>query len=295
MLGSPWACTAYAALAGIGLGFLAGVGVAKEVTLNVDGGYVTLRSFATTVDGVLDIAGVAYHAKDHVVPAPGTSVDDGSTIVVRHARRLTLTLDGKKTTHLTTALNVGEALEDLKLDQPVSLSVSRKRQIPVSGFNLNVKTKRRVVVVAGKVRLDAYTTGRTVQEALRQAKITLSKGDRVRPSLSSFPKDGTVIRVAPALPEAPAHTIPIAANVAALNWAGLADCESHGNPKAVGGGGSYFGMYQFGLSMWQAVGGAKTPIDWPAEEQTYRAQLLYQKVQGRWQGQWPHCGARLFS
>ncbi len=291
---SPWSFTVYAALTGIGIGFLVGVRLTKEVTLDIDGGYVTLRSFATTVDGVLDVARVVHSVRDHVAPAPGTSLKDGSTIVVRHARPLTLTVDGKKSTHLTTALNVGEALEDLKLNRPVSLSVSRKRQIPVSGFSLNVKTKRRVVVVAGKVRLDAYTTGRTVREALKQAKITLSKGDRVRPSLNAFPKDGTVIRVVPALPEAPPHTIPIAANVAALNWAGLADCESHGNPKAVGGGGAYYGMYQFGLSMWQTVGGTKTPIDWPAEEQTYRAQLLYQRVQGRWQGQWPHCGARLF-
>lgn len=53
-------------------------------------------------------------------------------------------------------------------------------------------------------------------------------------------------------------------------------------------------MYQFNLASWQAVGGAGTPVMWPAEEQTYRAQMLYQRVSGRWQGQWPHCGARLF-
>jgi hypothetical protein len=53
-------------------------------------------------------------------------------------------------------------------------------------------------------------------------------------------------------------------------------------------------MYHISQPMWQAVGGAGKPSDWPAAEQTYRAQLLYQRVAGRWQQQWPTCGPRLF-
>ncbi|GIH27760.1 hypothetical protein Aph01nite_60700 [Acrocarpospora phusangensis] len=281
----------YAALVGVSLGAVVGGGLANEVTLDIDGDLRTLRSFAGSVEGVLDSAGVRYSAGDHVKPGPGERVGDGTTIVVRHARPLTLIMDGKRSTHMITALNVGDALEDLKLDPArLRLSANRMRQIPVSGFKLSVKTQRKVYIVAEKVRIATITTGRTVSQVLEQANITLAKGDTVRPSLSTFPKEGSVIRVVPALPP---RTIPISPNVAALNWAGLADCESHGNPKAYNPGGPYYGMYQFSLPMWRAVGGTKTPIDWPAEEQTYRAQLLFQRVQGRWQGQWPHCGARL--
>ncbi|GAA0987218.1 hypothetical protein GCM10009555_066110 [Acrocarpospora macrocephala] len=288
---SPWAGSLYAALAGISLGMIVGGGLATEVTLDVDGDLITLRSFAGTVHGVLDAANVSYDAEDHVQPAPTQPVADGATIVVRHARPLTLIMDGKRSTHMITALNVGDALEDLKLDPArLRLSANRMRQIPVSGFKLSVRTQRKVSIVADKIRVTTITTGRTVAEVLKQANITLAKGNTVRPGLKNFPEDGSVIRVIPALPP---HTIPIAPNVAALNWAGLADCESHGNPKAYNPGGPYYGMYQFSLPMWKAVGGTKTPIDWPAEEQTYRAQLLFQRVQGRWQGQWPHCGARL--
>ncbi|WP_240487033.1 resuscitation-promoting factor [Actinomadura flavalba] len=79
-----------------------------------------------------------------------------------------------------------------------------------------------------------------------------------------------------------------------LNWAGLAKCESGGRPNAVNPAG-YYGLYQFSLPTWRSVGGSGLPSQAPAAEQTYRAQLLYKKVGGRWQGQWPHCGKFLFS
>lgn len=81
---------------------------------------------------------------------------------------------------------------------------------------------------------------------------------------------------------------------AGLNWRGLANCESNNNPKAVNPAG-YYGLYQFSMASWASVGGKGKPSDAGAAEQTYRAQLLYKRVNGRWQGQWPHCGKYLFS
>jgi Transglycosylase-like domain/G5 domain/G5-linked-Ubiquitin-like domain len=81
---------------------------------------------------------------------------------------------------------------------------------------------------------------------------------------------------------------------ARLNWAGLARCESGGNPRAVNPAG-YYGLYQFNRQSWAAVGGSGLPSQASAAEQTYRAQLLYNRVNGRWQGQWPNCGKYLFS
>jgi hypothetical protein len=75
-----------------------------------------------------------------------------------------------------------------------------------------------------------------------------------------------------------------------LNWAALARCESGGNPRAIGGGGAYRGLYQFRLSTWYSVGGTGDPINASPAEQTYRAKLLY-KRSGR--APWPHCGRLL--
>ncbi len=76
-----------------------------------------------------------------------------------------------------------------------------------------------------------------------------------------------------------------------LNWAALAACESGGRPNAVSSSGTYRGMYQFSQSTWNSVGGSGDPAAASAQEQTYRAQLLYQRSGA---GQWPHCGPRLF-
>jgi hypothetical protein len=64
-------------------------------------------------------------------------------------------------------------------------------------------------------------------------------------------------------------------------------CESHWNPRAIGGpGGIFRGKYQFTFSSWRAVGGYGDPKDAPAEEQEWRANRL-RKLQG-W-GAWPRC------
>ncbi|MCK0118106.1 transglycosylase family protein [Isoptericola sp. S6320L] len=72
-------------------------------------------------------------------------------------------------------------------------------------------------------------------------------------------------------------------------WAQLAQCESGGNPSTNTGNG-YYGLYQFSLPTWQAVGGSGLPSDASAAEQTKRAQILQQR--SGW-GQWPHCASKL--
>ncbi|TYP86215.1 resuscitation-promoting factor [Blastococcus xanthinilyticus] len=76
-----------------------------------------------------------------------------------------------------------------------------------------------------------------------------------------------------------------------LNWAALAACESGGRPDAVSGTGKYHGLYQFSVATWQAVGGSGLPSAASPDEQTFRAQQLYNRAGA---GQWPHCGPRLF-
>ncbi|MDQ1403267.1 MAG: resuscitation-promoting factor RpfB [Actinomycetota bacterium] len=73
-------------------------------------------------------------------------------------------------------------------------------------------------------------------------------------------------------------------------WGRLAACESGGNTRAVGGGGRYFGAFQFTLGSWQRAGQTGNPIDYPYEVQLTAAQRL-QSMSG-W-GQWPVCARRL--
>jgi hypothetical protein len=64
-------------------------------------------------------------------------------------------------------------------------------------------------------------------------------------------------------------------------------CESRDNPRAVGGGGEFRGLYQFTVSTWYVVGGTGDPAAAPRHEQTWRAWLLLSR---HGSGHWPVCG-----
>ncbi len=67
----------------------------------------------------------------------------------------------------------------------------------------------------------------------------------------------------------------------------IAACESHGNPRAIGGGGAYRGKYQFSFGTWSSVGGKGDPARASEAEQDRRAAMLLTRS-GR--GHWPVCG-----
>jgi len=69
--------------------------------------------------------------------------------------------------------------------------------------------------------------------------------------------------------------------------AAIASCESHGNPRAIGGGGRYRGMFQMTFQIWAAVGGHGDPAAASVAQQYYRAALVYHRYGS---GQWPVCG-----
>jgi hypothetical protein len=67
----------------------------------------------------------------------------------------------------------------------------------------------------------------------------------------------------------------------------IAWCESRNNPRAIGGGGAYRGLYQFSFSTWRLVGGSGDPAAAPRSEQTWRAWVL---LKNHGSGHWPVCG-----
>lgn len=67
----------------------------------------------------------------------------------------------------------------------------------------------------------------------------------------------------------------------------IASCESHGNPRAIGGGGAFRGKYQFTYGTWAAVGGKGDPAAAPESEQDRRAAILLQRSGS---SPWPVCG-----
>ena len=73
-------------------------------------------------------------------------------------------------------------------------------------------------------------------------------------------------------------------------WSALSMCESSGNLKAVGGGGRYFGAFQFTLASWRWVGMSGNPVDHPYVAQLEAARRLHRRL--GW-GAWPVCARKL--
>jgi Transglycosylase-like domain len=67
----------------------------------------------------------------------------------------------------------------------------------------------------------------------------------------------------------------------------IAACESHGNPRAIGGGGAFRGKYQFTFGTWAGVGGKGDPASAAEAEQDRRAALLLRRGGT---SAWPVCG-----
>jgi hypothetical protein len=67
----------------------------------------------------------------------------------------------------------------------------------------------------------------------------------------------------------------------------IAACESGGDPTAVSSDGTYRGLFQFDYGTWESVGGTGDPAAAPAQEQDYRAALLYSRSGS---SPWPVCG-----
>jgi peptidoglycan hydrolase-like protein with peptidoglycan-binding domain len=80
---------------------------------------------------------------------------------------------------------------------------------------------------------------------------------------------------------------PAAGGTAPAGLEQIAQCESGGNPRAIGGGGQFRGKYQFTRETWAAVGGTGDPAAASEAEQDARAAALYRRSGT---SSWPTCG-----
>ncbi len=169
----------------------------KAVALSVEGQQSDLHVMGSTVADVLSAAGISVGAKDLVVPAVDQSIADGTQVVVRYGRKLTVTADGQSTEYWTTASTVDEALVALGIRTPdnAQLSVSRSQVLGRDGLALTVVTPHSVsITVDGATRTEA-THAATVGELLTALGVTIGTSDRVSPAADTAVTEGLAIAV----------------------------------------------------------------------------------------------------
>lgn len=238
------------------------VRLAGPVAVTVDGGTQTVDEGAVELDALLADLDVTVGPLDRVhVDRP---VDGPLVVVVQRVvaeEQVTLTEVPFETTV--------EKTDDLYVGQ------SRTSVEGVAGERATV---HRVVLVDG-----AEESRRLLSDAVTRAPVTevVQEGTAARPA----PK--------PAVQESTSSSASTGGTRAVATgdvWARLAQCESGGNPTIVSSNGLYYGLYQFSLGTWRAVGGSGLPSEASPAEQTQRAQIL--QARSGW-GQWPACAAKL--
>ena len=169
----------------------------RTVTLQVDGRDQQVRILGSEVSDVLAAADLQVGARDLVSPAPGETVADGATVVVRYARRLTVAdPTGAERTLWTTELTVDDALAAAGLrTEDAWLSTSRSARVGRDGLSLTLSMPKAVTVVADGQTRSVTSPAPTVADLLAELGLALDADDRLSTTPEEVLAAGTTITV----------------------------------------------------------------------------------------------------
>jgi uncharacterized protein YabE (DUF348 family) len=236
-------------------GFSLTIRTPKSVTVAVDGHTLRMVSTAATVGDLLGNAKVRIGANDRVSQLSNALLRDGMAITITRVRYQ------KQVVRTVLKYKVIEKKDPTK-DEGT-------KTVQTTGVDGLQEVTYMVTYLNGKATTKKIVSSRTLTRVVNQVVLVGTKpapADTGSGGAGSIPSSG------------------------GLNWAGLAQCESGGNPKAYNPSGPYYGLYQFDVGTWQANGGSGIPSDASAAEQTRVAQNLYN---ARGASPWPVCGKYL--
>ena len=189
------AATAGAVLVSVlatGVGYAA---MSKTVNLSVDGKSEEVRVLGSTVRDVLESQDISVGERDVVAPGLDSKVSDGTSVAIKYARPLDVSVDGDEKRYWVTATDVTSALEQIGLGfSKADLSVSRGAYIGREGLDLDVITPKKLTVKIGGDKAKKQTvTALTVAQALDDLGVKVSKLDKVKPGLGATLEEGDKI------------------------------------------------------------------------------------------------------
>jgi len=180
---------------------LAGAGIfavtaRKTVTLDVDGSQVKITTMKSRVVDIVEENGYSVADRDDLFPAPGQTVHDADTIVLRRSRPLQISLDGQDPKQVwTTASTVDEALNQLRMTDTAPAAASRGSRLPLEGMALPVVSAKTVQINDGGVVTTVHLAAPSVGALLAAAGVPLEQADTVVPTASSPVIAGMQIQV----------------------------------------------------------------------------------------------------
>ncbi|GHH76134.1 resuscitation-promoting factor [Promicromonospora soli] len=251
------------------------------VNLVVGGKAPRVVDGAAELDDLLAENDVTVDADDRVTVERGQPTGPGAPTITPGAPTVTVVVKQVET-------SIERTVTRLPFDKVTAADPDRFEDLDPYLETKGVAGKRvtswDVTTVDGKV-VDRDKLSSTVERKPVDEVVMYGTKARPEPEPEPEPVSEPVSEPAPLAAEEPAAPVVATGGV----WAALAECESGGDPTTNTGNG-YYGLYQFSLPTWEAMGGSGLPSDASAAEQTMRAQALQE--QSGW-GQWPACAASL--
>lgn len=167
----------------------------KSVEVVLDGQSQTVSTYANTVEGVLNDAGIDVETRDAVTPSVDSSIQDGSTVNITRARQVDYTVDGEQNSEWVTALTVDEALDQLGIADNAKVSASRSQRIPLDGASFEIVTSKNVTIKVDGKSLEASSTSIDVGDLLDEQGIKLEQKDETDPSVDTEVEPGMTVKV----------------------------------------------------------------------------------------------------
>ena len=276
----------------------------RQVTVTVDGTKQTFWTTATSVDQALQSLQFDSTGADLSTSRSAGIGREGLDFSVNTVKAITVDAGGKERKVKTTALTVGNALNDAGIAVDANDKVSAKESAKVAdGMSVTVvKVDIRTLTKTKKV---AYRTINKSTDSLAKGKTKVQTagkaGERVV-VLTEVRHDGKVVKRTEKSSKITKKAVDrvllvgtkedsMAAPAVAGNsvWDRLAQCESGGN-WSINTGNGFYGGLQFTASTWRAMGGTGLPHQHSRETQIAVAKKL--QARAGW-GQWPACTSKL--
>ncbi len=283
----------------------------STVSLTVDGVTKSVSTSADTVSQLLTQQSVPYDSTDRVSPGLAADVVNGMAVSWIPATQIVVRRAGETRTYRVLGDTVRAVRNELGLPVPTAGKYSRfeTRRFKVTHFygaggqplSLNDSIRDDARAVVQNVRITYPDGYKRIQHRVLKDRSHLVRSGSKR--VYKHGHDGRrhviyrnvfrngklasrhVVR-SKVVKHAKRKVVRVGTGP---NWIALSRCESGRNPNAVNPSG-FYGLYQFSLSTWHAVGGHGNPTDYGYWEQTKRAWKLF-KISGR--SPWPVCGRYL--
>lgn len=165
---------------------------ARAISVDLNGAMRTVWTTGETVSDVLDELGLD---ADVIEPDPDTPVRDGAQLVLRSAHEVVVVADGDEKTLLTTALTVGELLDEMGIGLDADDEVSPSLAATVDD-GLTVEVTRVATDLAVEERAIPFSTERRDDPSLPRGEVhTIQEGstgiERIEYRLTR--RDGEVV------------------------------------------------------------------------------------------------------